>query len=237
MIKQIIKTQIQLALAVLLGLSHPQPKFHAPKVRQHGYLLNHKAIQRAKLFTVLISNEGFGPLTRGTGVLIDSTHVLTCAHVVEGKNDMMLVTFYPGYFAAHAKPVYVNREKDLAIIELDVRVNNAPKPLFQEQYKDGQPVTIIGNILGSMKWFVSYGVISGENERDLYTDGLVLGGDSGGPWINDRGEVVALSDWGLIDRKGNEIGINGGISAHTINDFLKAYNSPNPLFQLFGEIQ
>ena len=214
-----MRTSLKIALSIALlsyGYSTtrkiPVPTTRAPGVRQHGYLINHAAIQKAKLFTVLISAEGFGEHERGTGILIDPTHVLTCAHVAIHDNDETWVYLYPGYLSARGKLVYADHAKDLAVLEIDVPVYGAPIPVFQEKHFDGQPITIIGDILGSMKWFVGYGIISGENERDLYTDGLVRGGDSGGPWINDNGEVVALSDWGLVDGKGNDLGISGGIS-------------------------
>lgn len=223
-----------LCSAYLLGSARiPKPHVTAPRTRQHGYLINHAAIQRAKLFTVLISAEGFGGIERGTGVLIDPTHILTCAHVAVNENDETWVYFYPGYLSARAHVVYADQSKDLAIMEIDIPVHGAPVPVFQEKYFDGQPITIIGNILGSMKWFVGYGIISGENARDLYTDGLVKGGDSGGPWINDSGEIVALTDWGLESR-GKDTGISGGISAKTINVFLKAWKTPFDLGALLG---
>lgn len=210
----------------------PKPHVKAPTVRQSNYTINRYAIRKAKLFTVLISAEGFGPIERGTGVLIDPTHILTCAHVAIHGNDETLVYFYPGYMLAKGRLVYADKSKDLAILEIDTPADGAPVPVFQEQHFDGEPITIIGNILGGMKWFVGYGIISGENKRDLYTDGLVKGGDSGGPWVNSDGEIVALSDWGLESSKGRDLGISGGISAKTINVFLKEWKQPNLLQML-----
>lgn len=208
-------------------------KAKAPAVRYHGYELNQKAIRTAKLFTVLISAEGFEGHGRGTGVLLDPTHVLTCAHVALMEGEEKLVYFYPGYVLAKGKPVFVNRSEDLAILELDVPATGAPVPVFQEDHFDGEPITIMGNILGSMKWFVGYGIISGESGECLLTDGLVKGGDSGGPWINEAGEIVAISDWGL-QSKGDEVGISGGVSAATVNKFLKAWKQPSLLDVLQG---
>lgn len=212
----------------------PHPSAKAPAVRYPGYTINAKAIHNAKLFTVLISAEGFGGISRGTGVLIDSTHVLTCAHVALHGNEETLVYFYPGYVLAKGKTVFADKSADLAILEIDVPAHSPVWPVFQEKHFDGQPITIMGNILGSMKWFVGYGIISGESGPYLFTDGLVKGGDSGGPWINYGGEILALSDWGL-ERKGKEVGISGGISAKTINTFLKAWKSPS-LFDLLQQL-
>lgn len=234
-LKLVLATGLALAVATTLRNHHstPKPSIKAPYVRQFSYKINHAAIHKAKLFTVLISAEGFGHIERGTGVILDKRHVLTCAHVAMNDNDETWVYFYPGYLVARGKMVYADKAKDLAILELDVPVSGAPTPVFQEKHFDGEPITIIGDILGSMKWFVGYGIVSGENKRDLYTDGLVRGGDSGGPWINDTGEIVAITDWGLQTSKDQPEGISGGISAKTVNEFLRDWKSPNPLLQLF----
>jgi len=205
----------------------------APTTHYHGYDLNKRAIRRMKTLTVLISAEGFGGISRGTGVLIDSRHVLTCAHVANHHNDEMRVFLYPGYISAVAKTVYQDQSKDLAILELDVSAKAPYWPTFEPNVWDGEPITIIGNALGSMKWFVAYGIISGGDKRDLYTDGLVLGGDSGGPWINEKGKIVAISDWGL-GRRGEETGISGGVAAKTILQFLEDWKHPSLLQRLFG---
>ena len=197
----------------------PHPRVNAPTTRYHGYELNREAINRAKSFTVLISAEGFGGIERGSGVLVDSMTVLTCAHVASANNEELWVIPYPGNAIYHAKVKRVDEGKDLALLTLDRPTPAIVYPIFQDMHYDGEPITIVGNILGSMKWFVSYGIVSGENERDLYTDGLILGGNSGGPWINERGEIVALSDWGL-EMNGRPIGINGGIKSGTIHSFI-----------------
>lgn len=209
-----------LVAAIAPNVSKP-PKItaKAPRTRYHGYELNHAAIQKAKKFTVLISAEGFGPRSRGTGVLLDETHVLTCAHVAEQDGNELWVYIYPGYEVDRAKVLYMDRGKDLAILELQIPVSGGEYPTFTTAVYDGEPITIIGNILGGMQWFVSYGIISGRTDRDLLTDGLVLGGDSGGPWIDEAGRIVAISDWGLTEN-GHAIGINGGISAETIHRFF-----------------
>jgi S1-C subfamily serine protease len=205
----------------------PSPRAQVPTTHYHGYEINRKSIERAKKFTVLISNEGFSGWGRGTGVLIDSRHVLTCAHMIEGTHTDMWIFPYPAHIVVKGKPVIMNEDEDLAVVELSTPVVIAHYAAFQEDHYDGEPITIIGNTLGSMKWFVTFGIVSGEYENYLLTDGVLYGGNSGGPWINEKGEVVALTDWTLLGRNGEELDIHGGVQAKTINEFLKSWKSPS----------
>jgi S1-C subfamily serine protease len=223
---------VLVAVGLVAGHKHtPKPSVKAPTTRYHGYALNREAIQRAKQFTVLISNEGFGGIKRGTGVLLDSTHVLTCAHV---EAEGAWIYPYPGREVVYAKVIRMDQQHDLAILLLDRPVVIDHYATFQDQTYDGEPITIIGNALGGMKWFVSYGIISGSERFYLLTDGLVLGGNSGGPWINEYGQVVAISDWALQSSTHQPLGINGGVSAATIHAFFDQPSGAEMLMRLLG---
>lgn len=207
----------------------PKPRAIVPSTRYHGYEPNHEAIDRAKAFTVLISNEDLGGVGRGTGILIDSMHVLTCAHMFQDVQDDLWIFPYPVNIVVKGKPVFVSKSLDLAILQLSRPVRVEHYATFQEKHYDGEPITIIGNMLGSMRWFVSFGIISGDYENFLLTDGTLHGGNSGGPWINEKGQVVALTDWTLLYHD-KESDIHGGISAKTIREFLKVWHSPMTSF-------
>jgi len=236
--RRIIRT---LAILLLLGLGilayhrrRPVATVKAPTTRYHGYELNRLAIHRAKDFTVLISNEGFETHYRGTGMLIDETHVLTAAHMIPTNGNEMWIYIAPGRRIVHGKPVFASRSDDLAVVELDEKVKIAHYAVFQEMHYDGEPITIIGNMLGAMQWYVSYGIISGEWDGYLLMDGTMTHGDSGGPWINEQGEVVGLSDWQLSDEE-PAASIKGGVSAKAIDAFLKEWKQPSILQIIVGE--
>lgn len=202
----------------------PVPSYPAP-------VISPVMLEQVKKETVLISLEGWQGVGRGTGVLIDSTHVLTCAHML-GDGEFWVFT-YPKGRVLGALPVFADKEHDLAILELSEPVKLSQYAIFQSSTTIGQPIVVIGNTLGSMKWFTSYGIIS---EKEFFYDlttATAHGGNSGGPWLDLQGQVVALTDWGL-QNKGHDEGISGGIDGATIEKFLKEWKTPNPFQILFG---
>lgn len=193
---------------------------HAPVGRPPMVAVDEKVVEQTKAWTVLISNEGFEQKYRGTGMLIDSKHVLTADHMVSKNGNEMWVYIFPGRRIVHAKPISEGFRDDLAVLELDEKVELPAYATFQEVHHDGEPILIIGNILGGMRWYVSYGIISSDWAGYILMDGTMTHGDSGGPWINTKGEVVGLSDWQLGDEE-PESAIKGGVSAKRIKLFLR----------------
>lgn len=201
-----------------------------PKVRETGYPLQKGQIERNKALTVLISNEDFGSVSRGTGILIDSVHVLTCAHLIDSWDDDLWIFLNDGTFVK-GRPAVADKSVDLAIIDLSRPVRVPSVAVFAKTVHDGEPITVIGNALGSMKWFVSYGFVSGTYKQWVLTDGNVFHGDSGGPWINEAGEIVGISAWGL-ERNGRDLGVHGGISPDAVKKFLENWKKPKLDFSI-----
>lgn len=218
-----------LLIIFCIFFSPPNPDIKGPTSHYTGYTLNKEAIEKVKSITVLIEVNGYVESWRGSGVLVDRTHVLTCYHVAHttDQTDEIWVIFYPGYLTARGKMVWQNSTVDLALLEIDVPVNGAPKAEFQDKTWDGEPISIIGNAEGGMRWFTGFGVVSGGGGPYVYTDGPVMGGDSGGPWVNEKGEIVGISDWGLETTKGSTLPISGAISAKEIHTFYKSWKDRN----------
>lgn len=194
-----------------------------------------KSLESVKHFVVLISNEGLMGVGRGTGIVLNKDHVLTCAHLAPREDQEMWIYTYPVGKVLKGKVQYSDIFLDLALIKLSTPVQLPFYPRFQDNVEEGEPLVVIGNILGSMRWFVSYGTEVGRDVNFILTDALIHGGNSGGPWFNYRGEIVAITDWGLT-MNGKETGISGGVSSKTIRKFLKDSKHPNALMGLFGVI-
>lgn len=180
---------------------------------------NAATIRQEQALTVLVTNEGFVGSSRGSGVILNETHVLTCAHMIKSKKDTFFVYTYPlgNVIKAHAE--YADSDVDLAVLVLDRPIVLVAYPRFEHHYTEGDPVTVIGNALGSMGWIVSKGVISGTDGDALVSDARINHGNSGGPWFDEDGSVLAISDWLIQPESGP--GISGGISAATIEQFLR----------------
>lgn len=177
-------------------------------------------VEKAQEFTVIVTNEALGQSARGTGILLDSEHVLTCAHMVMRTEDTFLVYTYPLGRVVRAHLEGTSKQKDVAILVLESTVTVHELPIFEPNVTIGEPITVIGNALGSMQWFVTRGVVSGMDRDMLVTDALINPGNSGGPWINDKGHIVAMTSW-RIGPEEHIPGMSGGVSAKTILEILQ----------------
>jgi S1-C subfamily serine protease len=143
------------------------------------------------------------PESTGSGVVIDDKGtILTNLHVVTGV-DRLKVTFADGT-VSEAKVVGKKPETDLAVIRPDPLPNNL-KPATLVSTADvvpGDQVIAVGYPFG-IGPSVSAGVVSGlKREYDaqdgetlmnlIQFDAAVNPGNSGGPLVNENGEVVGI---------------------------------------------
>ena len=141
----------------------------------------------------------------GSGFLIDNDgHIATNNHVVEGASTVR-VKFQDGRIVI-GKVLGRNPANDLALVKVDASEVEgiAPLPLADSsQVRPGQLAIAIGNPYG-LEGSVTAGIISGI-DRDLpsqlgrpisgviQTDAALFPGNSGGPLLNSRGEVVGIN--------------------------------------------
>lgn len=188
-------------------------------------------LERIRENTVLISNVQIGGIGEGTGVLIDPIHVLTCFHMMETPKDDFMVFTYPLGKVIRAHAEGGSKNDDLLVLVLDSSVPIKSPVVFQTDYTIGESIIVVGNALGSMQWFVSKGVISGQAQGYILTDALINPGNSGGPWVNDKGEIVALTDWG-IGPEPHIHGFSGGIAAKTIGELMEMRDAQDQITQI-----
>jgi serine protease Do len=177
--------------------------------------------------------------TNASGFIVDPSGIIvTNKHVIDGAFDIKAVlsdgTRLPAKLLAVAAMV------DLAVVKVDA---NRPLPALKWGDSDalqvGDPVLTIGNPLG-IGLSVSAGIVSalnrdiGDTPFDNYiqTDAAINHGNSGGPLINDHGDVIGV-DTALFnpEESGGFIGIGFAIPADTarfVIDRLLDPSHPKP---------
>jgi S1-C subfamily serine protease len=149
------------------------------------------------------------PLGTGSGFIVDEAgHVITNAHVVSGAADL-LVTLADGT-ELPATLVGSDDLLDVAIIQLDLPAGMTLPGIAtfgdSSQLRAGDPVVAIGNALGSFPNTVSEGTVNGTDrsfpsEGGLTTwiqhDAEIWHGNSGGPLLNLRAEVIGVNTAGI----------------------------------------
>ncbi len=138
--------------------------------------------------------QGSGFITRSDGV------ILTNAHVVDGANEVDVTL--PDGRSYSGKVLGADPVTDVAVVK--VAASGLPvAPLGDSsKVRPGEWAIAIGNPLG-LDNTVTAGIISavqrtnaiGEGQRVPYiqTDAAVNPGNSGGPLINDRGQVIGIN--------------------------------------------
>lgn len=139
----------------------------------------------------------------GTGFLLDPTHVMTDAHVVENF-DTVKVRFPDGASFPAAKVVVRDRLVDMAVIELptarEVTAKIVPPPtqVGAELYVLGYP----GRTSSAKQPIFSRGLVSALTSWDaagmsyVRTDASAEQGTSGGPILDGDGNIVAVIQFG-----------------------------------------
>lgn len=175
-------------------------------------------------------DEAMPPLGLGTGIIIDTDgHILTNNHVVEGI-DVVTVTLYDGE-TLDAEVVGRDRHTDIALIKIPVEGLQPALLGDSSTLLVGQDVIAIGHALGlGGAPTVSKGVVSaldrtigtesGSTLVDLIqTDASINMGNSGGPLVSARAEVVGINT--SILRFGQGIGFAVNINdARIVADHL-----------------
>jgi serine protease Do len=136
----------------------------------------------------------------GSGFIIDADgSILTNNHVIEGA-ERITVKFSDGR-SVRARVIGADPDTDIALIKVDGEVGLPVAPLGDSStLRMGEWVCAIGNPLG-YEHSVTVGVISflGRKLFDpgldnyIQTDAAINFGNSGGPLINSRGEVIGIN--------------------------------------------
>ena len=182
--------------------------------------------------TKTLRSDGFflleGPSEgTGSGVILDTQgHVLTNFHVLEGAREVSVTLFNGKSFDAHL--VGSDPINDLAVIRIQVPEDGLHPVRFAEtgRLKVGMRVFAIGNPFG-LERTMTTGIISSLNRSltlrgnrtirsIIQIDAAVNPGNSGGPLLNTRGELIGINT-AIASKTGQSAGVGFAIPASLVN--------------------
>lgn len=145
----------------------------------------------------------------GTGFVVTRDgYIITNKHVVEGKNRISVI-MSDGEVYENVKIAGQDPLNDIAFLKIEGVQNLTPAELGDSKtLKIGQQVLAIGNALGQYQNSITAGIISGMNRNVeasdgqgeaeslsgmIQTDAAINSGNSGGPLVNSRGQVIGIN--------------------------------------------
>jgi serine protease Do len=164
----------------------------------------------------------------GSGFILTSDgFILTNAHVIEGADEVTVTL--PDKREFKAKVIGSDKRTDVAVVKIEAKNLPASRIGDVSRLRVGEWVMAIGSPFG-LNNTVTAGIVSAK-QRDtgdylplIQTDVAVNPGNSGGPLINMRGEVVGINSQ-IYSRSGGFMGISFAIpidEAIRVSDQLRA---------------
>ena len=166
------------------------PKAVKPSTGVQSTLSNTEIIRKIKPSVVYIQSSA----GKGSGMIIRDNHILTNAHVVERATNVS-VSFWTGEIF-EGTVIGRDEEEDLAVIKIHTTAHFLP-PIDigdSDKLQQGDNVFTFGFPFG-IEGDVSFkeGTVSRRIGRFIETSAEIHSGNSGGPLVNSRGQVVGVN--------------------------------------------
>lgn len=169
----------------------------------------------------------------GTGIVYrEDGYILTNAHVVDDATKIE-VTLHDGQ-SYEAKVIGSDADIDLALLKVDAKGLSPAQFGDSDQIVVGEPAIVVGNPLGSefantcTQGIISFSGRAVEMDTNLMmdliqVDAAVSPGNSGGPLLNNRGQVVGVISAKIAEDNVEGIGfaIPGNTACQVAQDFLE----------------
>ena len=180
--------------------------------QSHGEALTLSQVH-SKAIVSLVSIEAYSDIyfSSGSGVILSSDgYIVTNAHVVAGANDVRVQLSDNRIFPASL--VGFSAQEDLAVLKIDVDGLTAAEFGDSNALVCGESVSALGDSLGYRGTFTD-GIISALDREMTMEDGSTMVliqtsaainfGNSGGPLLNQYGQVVGINTIKIIADDGS----------------------------------
>ena len=156
------------------------------------------AVQKVGPAVVTVINRSAQGIGSGSGVIVSTEgYIITNNHVVEGGRALAVV--FADNSRREAELIGTDPLNDIAVIRVEGELPAVATIGDAAVLQPGETVLAIGSPLGNFRNSVTAGVVSalnrsvGSMEGLIQTDAAINSGNSGGPLINLRGEVVGIN--------------------------------------------
>lgn len=176
-------------------LSTPEP--------QEIYELAKRAV-----VTITAYNKQGEACSRGSGFFIDGQGgIVTAHHVIENAYALSIETWDKQTYEV-SRVVAFDTVRDIAMLRATIPTENAYLLINDTQVTPGEVVYSFGSSLGFLDGSFAEGVVASELRATRVKEGSdeyflqlqytapVSSGNSGGPILNSRGEVIGIVTWG-----------------------------------------
>lgn len=219
----------------------PSPAAYAPDVQGLSPDQIYKSLSGGVVMVLSsFGDEGIGPFgdartgqALGTGFVVDKDgYILTNAHVVneQGQSASSVTVVFRKNDAETTRVkgelVGVDVSSDVAVIKVDPKgLALRPLPLGDSsKVTVGEPVVAIGNPLG-YDFSITSGIVSATGRslqapngmtipNGIQTDAAINQGNSGGPLIDGRGQVIGINEQ-IASQSGGSQGLGFAVPINT----------------------
>lgn len=153
----------------------------------------------------------------GSGFAIGNNCIVTNAHVIDDVQNVIIKSYSGIEYQAFV--LGLDSEKDIAILGVD-SVEFPYLTMIEEDISIGEDVYAIG-APKSMAYTLTKGIISSkerkiDNSTYIQMDAAINEGNSGGPLLNNKGQVLGMNTMKIVDSEG--IGL--AIPVQIISEYL-----------------
>ena len=167
------------------------------------------------------------PYSTGTGFLLEQYDIIiTNEHVVRNNKTVIV---YGKHFEKQLTDVFfLDKKHDLAFLKMPSAIQSLKVELGEkDKLTEGDKVVAIGHPYG-LKYTATQGIVSNtyhlvDEIVFIQHDAALNPGNSGGPLINEKGEIVGINTFILKD--GENLGFS--LPSHYIQSTIEAFKGGN----------
>jgi hypothetical protein len=189
--------------------------------KSEALLAAEDVVARAKPAVVRLESltkSGSGFFVTGTGL------IATNAHLAHGEASLMVMLADGQQIEGNV--VYTAADRDIALVKVEGDEYPYLTLLRTANVRQGESVIAIGNPGGAMPFSVTKGIVSGIGKLSgagpglwIQTDASINSGNSGGPLLNARGEVIGINTM----KSSKMTGVGFALSASDLIAVLREY--------------